>query len=564
MNINNSAENLLHIFANKQRTIEDQAAHFIPPKASTAVEIYLKQVKTNLATLCTNITHDTEFRTLSRKIHNTWNTFYTTATHLKQRDDIVIYPADKNMGPAVLSRDFYIRTGESAKHLGDVTAYTPLDDSELNIDSRYKQLHSIMLRQQWLSKKVANTLHEDFISNRALVTPCKAYFLPKVHKEDHKENLSLRLICSSCSWLTYMPSKYIAFALKPILVNLPSYIENSAALVKRLDALKTSVYVQLCTADVCTLYPSIIIADGLRSLKCTLSSKQWSEEHIKFILELTSWVLYNNVLMFNGKLYIQIKGTAMGTPLAVAYACIHMYVIEQESFDIFAKRGYSLRSILLYVRFIDDVFLIVENYEIAKLLLDIINGRRPTIRLEFSIKNTSVDFLDVTIYKADKIANLQVKLFQKPGNKFLFLPPMSFHPPHIYKGWIRGYIQRMRLNCSLNTEFDIALTKFRNHLESRGYTNIHLDAPFQSLPLRQDLLNKDEPKRSFTGIPFITTFTAEVKYVKKELSLALTAPPGLELHPDIEYILDNKARPLLSLSREKNIREMLVSTKLVT
>jgi hypothetical protein len=55
-----------------------------------------------------------------------------------------------------------------------------------------------------------------------------------------------------------------------------------------------------------------------------------------------------------------------------------------------------------------------------------------------------------------------------------------------------------------------------------------------------------------------------VKYVKKELSLALTAPPGLELHPDIEYILDNKARPLLSLSREKNIREMLVSTKLVT
>ena len=107
---------------------------------------------------------------------------------------------------------------------------------------------------------------------------------------------------------------------------------------------------------------------------------------MKFILELTSWVLHNNVLTFNGKLYLQIKGTAMGTPLAVAYACIHMHVIEQEAFHIFSSRGYSLRTLSLYVRFIDDIFFIVSDYEHEKLLLDIINGRRPSIKLEFHIK----------------------------------------------------------------------------------------------------------------------------------------------------------------------------------
>lgn len=266
--------------------------------------------------------------------------------------------------------------------------------------------------------------------------------------------------------------------------------------------------------------------------------------------------------MFNGKLYIQIKGTAMGTPLAVAYACIHMHVIEQEAFQAFTSRGYSLRNLYMYVRFIDDIFMIVDNHETAKLLLDIINGRRPSIQLEFNIRNSSVDFLDITIYKAERKQNLQVKLFQKPGNKFLFLPPNSSHPPHIFKGWIGGYIKRMRLNCSLEHEFQTALDNFKRHLQARGYSNIQLNEPFKLLPQRQELLEKQDQKRSFTGIPFVTTFRAEVKMFRQELIQALTTPVGLELHPDIEYVLERKNRPLLSFTREKNLRETLVNSKL--
>jgi hypothetical protein len=269
------------------------------------------------------------------------------------------------------------------------------------------------------------------------------------------------------------------------------------------------------------------------------------------------------VLTFNGKLYLQIKGTAMGTPLAVAYACIHMHVIEQEAFHIFSSRGYSLRSVRLYVRFIDDIYFIASTYDHAKLLLDIFNGRRPSIKLEFQIKNTSVDFLDITIYKADKIEKLQVKLFEKPGNKHLFLPPMSFHPPHIFKGWIGGYIKRLRLRSSLEQEFQTVLTKYKKHLENRGYTNCHLDKPFRLLPNRQDLLPIVE-KTVKKGILFITTFTAEVATNKMKLLQALTAPPGLEQHPDVEFILHGRNRPMLALRREKNIREMLVTAKLPT
>ena len=140
---------------------------------------------------------------------------------------------------------------------------------------------------------------------------------------------------------------------------------------------------------------------------------------------------------------------------------------------------------------------------------------------------------------------------------------MSFHPPHIFKGWIGGYIKRMRLNCSLEQEFRTVLTNFKTHLIARGYTNCQLDEPFSLLPNRQDLL-KTSVKIVFKGILFITTFTAEVATNKAEIMQAVTAPRGLELHPDIEYILEGRTRPMLALKREKNLREMLVSAKLST
>ena len=72
--------------------------------------------------------------------------------------------------------------------------------------------------------------------------------------------------------------------LQPILKSLPSYIEDSATLVKRIDVLQTSIYDQLVTADIITLYHSIIIEDGLRSLKETLRDIGIAKEQAKFII----------------------------------------------------------------------------------------------------------------------------------------------------------------------------------------------------------------------------------------------------------------------------------------
>ena len=72
---------------------------------------------------------------------------------------------------------------------------------------------------------------------------------------------------------------------------------------------------------------------------------------ISFHIELLSWVLNNNYFSFNNDIYLQIYGTAMGTPVAVEYANIVMYSIEYSLVDKYNPT--------LYLRYIDDLFVIL-------------------------------------------------------------------------------------------------------------------------------------------------------------------------------------------------------------
>ena len=118
---------------------------------------------------------------------------------------------------------------------------------------------------------------------------------------------------------------------------LPSYIMNSAALAKHLDTRQFPSNCSLLAADVESLYPSIDINRGLDALTAALKANNTDRDTRHFIVQLTRWVLMNNVTEFNGKLYLQTRGTAMGTPCAVVFACIFMGTIERKTWSILSR-----------------------------------------------------------------------------------------------------------------------------------------------------------------------------------------------------------------------------------
>ena len=101
------------------------------------------------------------------------------------------------------------------------------------------------------------------------------------------------------------------------------------------------------------LYPSIPLDDGVKAVESALQ-KYRTQPDAKpsnhSLIELLKLVLNRNCFVFNGGHYKQIKGTAMGTRVAPAFANIFLNDFEE-------KYVYTHNTKpLVWFKFIDDIF----------------------------------------------------------------------------------------------------------------------------------------------------------------------------------------------------------------
>ena len=102
----------------------------------------------------------------------------------------------------------------------------------------------------------------------------------------------------------------------------------------------------------------------------------------EFIGSIARLVLTSNYFTFNGKIYLQKQGTAMGTRMAPNYAIIFMHSIEER---ILKGAEYQPQK---WLRFIDDVFIIWSHgQEKLEEFLAYINELHETIKFtaEYSL-----------------------------------------------------------------------------------------------------------------------------------------------------------------------------------
>jgi hypothetical protein len=233
----------------------------------------------------------------------------------------------------------------------------------------------------------------------------------------------------------------------------------------------------LLAADVENLYPSIDLSDGLSALKCFLynykktdSSVKISSFDIEFILDCAEFILKNNYLEFGDSIWKQIKGTAMGTPFAVTYACIYLHEIENKIFITMVKSSSYFNDLpMQYFRYIDDIFGIFKSYNAAIKFVKEFNKQKPNIiKLKITNIGNNVEVLDLYVEKTvdNKIVT---KLYQKPQNMYLYFPPSSFHQPNVFRSFITAEIRRYFICCSNEIDFKLAIKNFKHRLLARGY-----------------------------------------------------------------------------------------------
>ena len=145
--------------------------------------------------------------------------------------------------------------------------------------------------------------------------------------------------------------------------------------------------------------------------------------------------------MFNGKIYRQIDGVAMGSPLGPVLA--NIFMSELESLLIPRLRD----DVDLWYRYVDDTFAFVRDGKIEH-VLEILNGFHPSIKFTHECESNGViSFLDVKISTLDD-RSFATEVHRKDTDTNIYLHWRSFAPKAWKIGTLKGLIRRAFNVCS--------------------------------------------------------------------------------------------------------------------
>jgi hypothetical protein len=146
----------------------------------------------------------------------------------------------------------------------------------------------------------------------------------------------------------------VDYKMKELLPHVSSYIKHFTEVIQDLKHLDIPANALLFSADAVSMYTNIDTQQALTSMK------EFIEANLDRIpetfptnlfLQILEIVMTNNIFSFGETFWLQLTGTAMGTPTACSYVTITFG--QHENSKILPKFNQHL---IYYKRYIDDVF----------------------------------------------------------------------------------------------------------------------------------------------------------------------------------------------------------------
>ena len=270
--------------------------------------------------------------------------------NLKRNDGIVILRPDKGNGVVVMNKQEYIDKMNDI--LSQKDRFQKIGDVEKNDNTLLQEraLQAFLLRQN----KAGHITREVYDRIRPVgSTRPRMYGLPKVHKQ----GVPLRPILSMVNAPQQELAKWLAELLKPVVLKYSKHtVKDSFEFCLILDecsATQNLSETYMCSFDIVSLFTNVPLRATLDICLNTLYRDQDVvpppiPENLleKLLIKSTTDVEFS----FNGVMYKQIDGVAMGSPLGPVLANIFVghceSLIDQDKWPI------------LYGRFVDDTFTI--------------------------------------------------------------------------------------------------------------------------------------------------------------------------------------------------------------
>ena len=365
-------------------------------------------------------------------------------------------------------------------------------------------------------KKHLTIKEQDYITNFKWQSS-NFYVLPKIHKSNEIKreteqsstffieinspmDLKGQPIIAGCSSPTHRLSDLLDKLLSPIAKKVQTYVKDDWDFLHRLPKHLEYEKVTMYSVDITSLYTSINNDLGVEAISYWLNQHRnlipdrFSDQ---FIIESLKFVLENNNFMFDNEYYKQEDGTAMGTKVAPAYACLTVaYLEESKLFTNTLRNIFSPEQcnwiIAHYKRYMDDGFVPLLNSINIDDFMKCLNSLHPAIKFTFekaSFKNINglrvqtLNFLDVTVM-LDSTNKLSTDIFYKPTNAHDYLNFGSDHPDHTKRNV--PYNLAKRINCFVSDphQTKTRLNELKCLLLKRDYPENIIDKAFHNALLQ--------------------------------------------------------------------------------
>ena len=241
----------------------------------------------------------------------------------------------------------------------------------------------------------------------------------------------------------------------------------------------------------------------------------------------------DNHFLFNGLLYDQINGVAMGSPLGPMLANIFMCSLEHH----YLSNSPSQFKPLLYCRYVDTFCLFKDKNDID-LFLNYINGIHPNINFTVEVENcSSLPFLDILVEKSNDCFN--TSLFRKKTFTGLYTDFASLSPNWFKTNLINSLIYRAFNSCSSYANFHNEIVRIKCSLAKNCFPRSMVDEVIRPFLDKQYILgNKrviDEGKTTAIAfcLPFLGSYSTRI--TKNVIKLFKDNYPDIKLQVVFRY-----------------------------
>ena len=489
--------------------------------------------------------------------------------HLNQDDSIIFKKADKNSNVVLLNKTDYL--AEGYRQLGKTTHYEKIENtSPREVQRQIMRVVNEMKVRDQLDKASTKFLERTVEDGKLGAF----YTLQKIHKLTADELIRMeheglkgklipgRPIISQIGTPTERAAKFIDLHLLPLVQVQDTYIRDTPDFIRQIEGLRVPPGAFLVSYDIESMYSNLPHEEIKQAVKEALPNKVYTAPLApvdrQYIISLLDIILKNNVFEFNGDMYRQKVGVAMGSKMSPEAADITMHKILKE----ILRTSKHTNKILWQGRYRDDGFQIwnAPREEIEE-FFEVANTRHPFIKFVSVIHQEEMIFLDTVIYKGNRYKQagiLDVRTYRKPTESFQLLRADSAHPQHVMSALVKGEVNRLVRTNSDPLNLTNEINFFTDKLEERKHERRAIQTLSHEVTCknREDLL-RDRPKKSgAVPLVMILPFSPHRQNIKRALTKHF---PELQRDPESAGLFPEP--PLMAYQRVKNIGDMILHTR---